>query len=363
MAESIWPYDIVTDPRTEPEPSPHRLTCFVLLPSRPKGKWDDLFAFIQRICDSLKPDLQIAEFRCERAIDITSAGVIHPEIWLGIKNADLIIADISGQNRNVTFELGIAAACREKHRVVIIREEDPEEAFLFDINPVRHLLYTRTYNGFQKLEQQLRKIIFESLAATPFEEIPRTSISLPFSAALDDGRDCDLLWTPDLAHRRMLTDCLEFGIIPPKLFKYSWLSVGDLKIRNVRITADMRFTRRGSKPGWIGIALRSQGFYANFSHLVGLDVDGKVWRTVPEDGQGKSQGDDIGRIDGFDPQEFTPFDVAINEKELRVAVGPVKKTFAVNEMPYVFGRGRILFQTWLTRAGVKNIKVEEMAPV
>jgi hypothetical protein len=307
--------------------------------------------------------LQIAEFRCERAIDITSAGVIHPEIWLGIKNADLIIADISGQNRNVTFELGIAAACREKHRVVIIREEDPEEAFLFDINPVRHLLYTRTYNGFQKLEQQLRKIIFESLAATPFEEIPRTSISLPFSAALDDGRDCDLLWTPDLAHRRMLTDCLEFGIIPPKLFKYSWLSVGDLKIRNVRITADMRFTRRGSKPGWIGIALRSQGFYANFSHLVGLDVDGKVWRTVPEDGQGKSQGDDIGRIDGFDPQEFTPFDVAINEKELRVAVGPVKKTFAVNEMPYVFGRGRILFQTWLTRAGVKNIKVEEMAPV
>lgn len=358
MAKSVWPYDTWIDPIVPPRDL-NKLTCFLLSPFRPKERWDDLHQLVRSVCQAVGQQLQV-EFECVRADEITSAGVIHPEIWEQIKNADVVVADVSGQNGNVMVELGVASAWRRKEQVVILREANPDEPHLFDINPARHLEYHRTASGFQKLRKQLFTTIFQSLSAAPFEAIPDTGASVPFTALLSDGRDSIHLWTPDIAHRRLLSDCLEFGSL--YVFPNSWLSFSNLKLRNVRVQAEMRFTLRRDHPCWIGIMLRSQHFYANFGHLVFLGSDGTVSRTVPEDELGKYHDEQVGQIDGFDPdsREFVVFDLSMDEEALKISVGSVRNSFAVRDMPYVFGKGHVLFQTAFARAGMRNIRIEAL---
>jgi len=297
------------------------------------------------------------EFDCVRAVEIASAGVIHPEIWGQIKNADVVVVDVSGQNGNVVMELGVASAWRRKEHVIILREANPDEPHLFDISPARHLEYYRTASGFQKLAGQLFKTLFEALSAAPFETIADTHVTLPFTAVLSDGRDSMHLWTPDIAHRRLLSDCLEFGSL--YVFRNSWLSFSNVKLQNVRVQAEMKFTLWRDVPCWIGIAVRSQHFFANFGHLVLLNSQGAVSRTVPEDDVGKYRNEEFGQIHDFDPQseEFVEFDISMDKEALKVSVGPVRNSFAVRDMPYVFGRGNVLFQTYCARAGIRNIRL------
>jgi len=361
MLESVWPHDIINDPRVEAPPSPHEITCFVLLRSKPNEVWDDLYDLIKTVCDQLKSDLQVHTFKVIRATDIASSGVIHTEIWEGVKKADVVIADVTGHNPNVMFELGVAAAAKDKDRVILIKENIPEEEqFPFDIMPARHITYSRTYNGFRELASDLREVLFGSLAAAPFDAIPVKAIYLPFSAPLCDGHDCDLLWTADIAYRRLRPNYLEFGSLYH--FKSSWMSVGNLKIRNVRVRAEMCFTIHERKDAWIGIMLRSQGFYVNFGYLVHLYPDGRVLTTAPKNEAEYDPQRDVellGRVEDFaaERDDFVPFDVQIEEGMLRASVGTVN---AVKDMPFVFTRGRILFQTAHTRAGLRNVRVEAL---
>lgn len=358
MAKSVWPCDTWID-AIAPTRDLNKLTCFLLSPFRPKERWDDLHQLVRSVCEAVGNQLG-AQFECVRADEITSAGVIHPEIWERIKNADVVVADVSGQNGNVMLELGVASGWRRKEHVVILREANPDEPHLFDINPARHLEYHRTASGFQKLAQQLSTTLFQALSAAPFEAVPQTEVTLPFTAPLSDGKDSIHLWTPDIAHRRLLPDCLEFGSL--YVFPNSWLSFSNLKLRNTRVQAEMRFTQRRDLPCWIGIMLRSQHFFANFGHLVYLNQDGAVSRTVPEDDLGKYHNEEFGQIDNFNPdsEEFMVFDLFMDEEALDVSVGPVRKRFAVRDMPYVFGRGNVLFQTFRARAGIRNIQIERL---
>ena len=152
MAHSIWPHDVAQEHHAPLKPLGN-LTCFLISPFQPKVRFDDLFELVNGVCQGIKRSLGLDEFVCKRADHITSAGVIQPEIWEQIKSADIIIADVSGQNGNVMIELGVAAAWRRKEHVIILREESSDEKHLFDINPARHIEYTRTATGFDLLRQ------------------------------------------------------------------------------------------------------------------------------------------------------------------------------------------------------------------
>jgi len=358
MTKSIWPYDSWLDP-TGPFADLNKLTCFFLSPSRPEGRWDDLYRLVGSVCGAVGSRLGV-QFECVRAIDIVSAGIVHPEIWEQVKNANVVIADVSGQNGNVMLELGVASAWRRKEHVVILREADPDEPHLFDINPARHLEYSRTATGFQRLMAQLHTTIWQAIAAAPFDAIPDIEPPLPFTSLLSDGKDSIHLYTPDIAHRRLLSGCLEFGSLYH--FPYSWLSFSNVKLRNVRVQAEMRFTLRRDEPCWMGIMLRSQHFYSNFGHRIYVNCHGAVSRTVPEDELGRYHDEEIDRIDGFNPDsgEFVKFDVSMDEEALKIAVGPVQSSFPVQDMAYVFAKGNVLFATASARVGVKNIQIEKL---
>jgi hypothetical protein len=250
MMQSIWPYDHARQDSYGTDKALDELWCFVICPAKPPAYWDDLFALINGLCAQLGKGMGV-RFRCRRAVDIVSAGIIHPEIWQDIRTADLVIADITGLNGNVVFELGVAAAWLDKDRVIIIREDNSEEPRLFDINTARQIGYTRsTPSGFMNLMSKLGALIQETVARAPFKQEPATNLAIPLALDLTTESDCRTLWGLSGAHRRILPGVgFEFG--SRYNFRYGWVSVGNLIVRNVRVKGELRFTSPVSNPPYL----------------------------------------------------------------------------------------------------------------
>jgi hypothetical protein len=271
MTQSVWPYDHASEDSYGVEKSLDELRIFVLCPAKPPSYWNDLFTMIDHVCKQIEKHLGVP-IKCRRAVDIVSAGIIHPEIWQGIHNSDLVIADITGGNGNVMLELGVAAAWLDKERVIIIREDREDEPRWFDLNPARQVDYTRSPSGFQNLANRLFSLIQDGIARAPFEKMaPKTRLSLPAVLDLTTEEDGKYLWGPSGAHRRVISgQGIEFGSLFN--FRFGCLSVGDLINRNVRVTGEFRFSApqpRTDHQPWIGVMLRSQGYLSDTGHLAG----------------------------------------------------------------------------------------------
>jgi hypothetical protein len=346
MTQSVWPYDHSNEDSYAAEKPLSELWCFVICPANPSEYWDDLFGLINGICTELGARMGIA-FRCRRAVDVVSAGIIHPEIWRDIHSADLVIADITGRNGNVMLELGVASAWLDKERVIIIRENVAGEARLFDINPARQIDYTRSPSGFRDLAARLFALIQDGIARAPFEQPPSTPLSLPMKLDLSRESDCKALWGLSGAHRRILPgEGLEFGSLHN--FRFGWLSVGNVIARNIRVTGAFRFSSprpNAPYPPWIGVMLRSQGYLASSGHLAVLRANGDVAFTQEVGG---TQHEDvaIGYLQGFDAarDECVPFDIAIDENAWTIQIGSVNRSIKISELPHVFSEGRIIIE-------------------
>jgi hypothetical protein len=368
VAYSVWPDDILNGRTTEFGHEPNRPRCFVVIPSRPKVVFDDIFEVIQSACNSITDSLGFVAFDVRRAVDTVSAGVVHWEICQEIKEADVVIADLTGHNPNVMFELGVAAAHLDKDRVIfLVEDQDVHNEFPFDVMPARHIVYQRTRTGFEKLFQELAQAILGSLSKVPLTEIPEGSyLQLPFCAALDSGVDDPRVWTRDLAHRRILSDCLEFGSF--FLFPYSGASVANLKIDDVHVKAEMKLTEFGSleqREEWIGIAVRSQHYFANYGWLVPVDWHGYVKLAYPKSDLGVFETLVLGQVRPLSepgPARFVAFDVTATSTTLSITVDDFHHEVRLTDLPFVPTRGRVLFQAAFCRAGLRRVLVERSQP-
>jgi len=359
MSTSVWPYDTFISPKPpiKRQDNIGSVTCFVASPFEPKNKWDDLFLLVQSAAKQVGNDVGIL-IECHRADNIASSGIIHPEIWEALRTKDIIVCDVSGQNGNVMLELGIASAWRRKEHVIILRDRSDDKPHLFDINPARHLEYEISFSGMQKLFDDLRKVFLDVLASIPFEDKHPVSVNLPFMASLTNGQDAPELHTEDITHRRMLPDCLEFG--SPLIYRYSWMSLGDLTLRSLRVKAEMRLTLETENlPPFMGVMVRGQSYFANFGHFVFVR-EGKVYLHIREDDTGKSHDEALGTVDGFDMRSFNHFDISINDEKLMVKVNKFEDTINISDLPYVFSAGRVIFIAGHCRAGIRNIEVNEL---
>src|SRR5262249_5677881 len=93
--------------------------------------------------------------RVERADEIHSTKAVMDDIWSGICNAGVVVADCTGRNPNVFYELGIAHAVGRE--VVLLTQDSTEVPF--DIGHMRHIQYRATPSGFKKLRIDLRKTL------------------------------------------------------------------------------------------------------------------------------------------------------------------------------------------------------------
>lgn len=82
MRQSIWPNDHASEDSYSADKALDQLRCFVICPAKPPEYWDDLFAAIQQMCGMIGNTMGV-NLSCRRAVDIISAGIIHPEIWRG----------------------------------------------------------------------------------------------------------------------------------------------------------------------------------------------------------------------------------------------------------------------------------------
>lgn len=361
MSQSVWPNDHWREARGESTINTNRLSVFVICPSRPQEVFDGIFELVEDTCAFLAQHLGV-EVDCRRAVDITSAGIIHPEIWQAIKNADLVVADITGCNGNVMMELGVAAARLRKEQVIIIRQDQPEEQRLFDISPARQIDYRLTPQGIKRLQQQLLATVQEGLTAAPFCETSPPHFAFPTSIDFQSGRDVAVLWGPSMAHRRCMPEgYLEFGSLYN--FRHSWLCAGDLSMRNVQVRAALRFCnprQTVAHQPWIGVMVRSQGYLANFGHLAYLKGDGSIWVTLEEKAGQEHHDEQVGQLTGFSlaDHDFLPFQVSMDEAKWRLGIADFRWERAISDLPYVYGEGRILLQGFFTWVGLCEFAVE-----
>ena len=132
--------------------------AFVLMPFK-----DDLTQIYQTF---IKPIIESPEFGmvCRRADDIKSNRAIIQDVWKSICEARLIVADLSGLNPNVMYELGIAHTLGKDTIITYQKGEDIK--FPFDLAHIRRIEYENNALGGKKLEQELRATLVNVLSPT-----------------------------------------------------------------------------------------------------------------------------------------------------------------------------------------------------
>jgi nucleoside 2-deoxyribosyltransferase len=139
--------DVAVDPRL----------VFVLMPFQEKAEWSDtVYQMIKEVCASLAdshPNLQ-----CSRADDITELGAINRQIVDRITSARAIVADITDNNPNVMYEVGVADGLSKP---VILMNQHPGSA-PFDVAYLRQMPYA--VDGLFKAAADLTSFLTTELA-------------------------------------------------------------------------------------------------------------------------------------------------------------------------------------------------------
>lgn len=112
------------------------------------NEFDELYSFIKKIFESSNHSIF-------RADDLLNQQNILKEIIVSISESDLILADLTGLNPNVFYELGLAHALRKN---VILLTQDISE-LPFDLKSYRVIEYSTHFSQVEELRKKLLKII------------------------------------------------------------------------------------------------------------------------------------------------------------------------------------------------------------
>jgi hypothetical protein len=142
--------------------------CFVIMPFRPELAF--LFRILKAAVQQVFPNLAV-----ERGDDKVLTKPILEKIVDFIRQADVIVADCSGRNPNVFYELGIAHAL--ERRVVLITSDEIDQAPA-DIRAYEFISYAKlSPDAFvAKLTDALQNVLgnpfagFHAEAAALFEQ-------------------------------------------------------------------------------------------------------------------------------------------------------------------------------------------------
>lgn len=80
--------------------------------------------------------------------------IITEDIWRGICEARIVIADITDRNPNVFYELGIAHTVGKECILLTQQDEIP-----FDLKSYRYIKYHNNISGYKKLREELQRFI------------------------------------------------------------------------------------------------------------------------------------------------------------------------------------------------------------
>lgn len=166
--------------------------CFVIMPFG--GFFDDYYSLVY------KPAIEAADLVPKRADDLYRPSTIINDIWTYTKKAKIILADLSGKNPNVFYELGLAHALTKPAILVTESIDDVP----FDLRALRVIEYRKNSPFWgQELQKAITTAIREVIASPldsvlpAFLKIKESEKPKPVSesekAILELRRDVDLL--------------------------------------------------------------------------------------------------------------------------------------------------------------------------
>ena len=163
------------------------LKCFVMMPygsneEYKNGNKESNYIFNHIICPAINKFKEVTKKEIEiiREVDRNISGSITKSIVRNIASADICIVDITGQNSNVFFELGIRYSLRHKTTVLL---KQFNTNIPFDIRGYRCI----TYDCFEPLPAVTSIVEYlntgvnnpTSVDSLIFETFPDMSVSIP----------------------------------------------------------------------------------------------------------------------------------------------------------------------------------------
>lgn len=104
----------------------------------------------------IKPPVEKIGMQCKRADEIYTVGGILSDIWDFIQQAEIIIADCTGKNPNVMYELGL---CHVLWKKVILLSQSLDDV-PFDLRGWRVIPYNpSSFTGASKLKEDITRAI------------------------------------------------------------------------------------------------------------------------------------------------------------------------------------------------------------
>ena len=128
-----------------------------------KADLDELYA------RTIKPAVgRPGTLRCLRTDEIYGPRPIMTDIWKSIRQSKLVVADLTGRNPNVFYELGLAHAIQKP--VILLSQNISDVPF--DLRHLPVIIYSNTEQGRKKLQ-----ISLQSSLQTFTEEFEESSVA------------------------------------------------------------------------------------------------------------------------------------------------------------------------------------------
>jgi hypothetical protein len=104
----------------------------------------------------IRPAIEEAGLKCVRGDEIYTEQAIIQDIWRSIRQARVIVAELSGRNPNVMYEIGLAHAIGKPIVLLTRNQEDVP----FDLRALRYIYYDPN-NPFwgEDLQAELTKVV------------------------------------------------------------------------------------------------------------------------------------------------------------------------------------------------------------
>ena len=121
--------------------------CFVLLPFQA--------SFLRIYEEHVRPTLEKLGFRVMKADDLFTPTEIIEDVWELINKARIVVADVTGRNANVFYELGITHTIGKDTLIITQNSQDVP----FDLQHRRYLTYVDNVKGWEGLRRDLNRAV------------------------------------------------------------------------------------------------------------------------------------------------------------------------------------------------------------
>jgi len=125
----VFGYPVTEKPRKQGDLRP----CFLAMPTR------DWLPDVQRVIESAAKG-----FVCTLSVDNRAPGNIMNRVWQDIRRSDVVVADLTEENPNVFYEMGLAHALGKP--IIMIKQKDTRRV-PFDVSNHKYKEYETTNLG------------------------------------------------------------------------------------------------------------------------------------------------------------------------------------------------------------------------